>query len=121
MRLSRFEVPEQPGVYAWYRNGSRVYVGKAGCLKARIGGDHLGKGLCVTGSALRRNVAEHLGIAKAADLKARRRTLDPREAKAIRQWIEDCEVTWIICSSETSACDLEGKLKQEFRPPLTKI
>jgi len=38
----------------------------------------------MTGSALRRNIAEHLGISTAADIKARRYQPSPEEVDAVR-------------------------------------
>jgi excinuclease UvrABC nuclease subunit len=34
--LEKAEIPEKPGVYAHYRDGVRMYVGKADCLQNRI-------------------------------------------------------------------------------------
>jgi hypothetical protein len=45
--LLRARIPVAPGVYAWYRNGSRAYVGKATSLQNRIGSNHLGRGVCM--------------------------------------------------------------------------
>jgi len=49
-----------------------VYVGKAKSLSSRLGKAHPGRGVSMTNSALRRNVAEHLGIAAANDIKTGR-------------------------------------------------
>ena len=68
--LRKANIPELPGVYAVYRDGERMYVGKANCLRNRVWKDHWGLGKCLTGSALRRNVAKHLDIASSADIKA---------------------------------------------------
>jgi len=60
--LRSSDIPESPGVCALYRDDSRMYVGKADCLRDRIWKNHSGRGAVMTGSAMRRNVAEHLGI-----------------------------------------------------------
>ncbi len=119
--LRQAEIPKEPGVYAWFREGLPIYVGKASSLRRRVGGNHLGKGVCLTGSAFRRNVAEHLGIATSADIKAKRREISRKEADAIGIWISNCQVTWIVCDSEFDACSLEDRMKQEYQPPLTKL
>lgn len=53
-------------------DGRAIYVGKAMNLHGRVWKKHMGLGAVMTGSAFRRNVAAHLGIASAADIKARR-------------------------------------------------
>jgi excinuclease UvrABC nuclease subunit len=119
--LSRDVVPDAPGVYAWYRDGQRVYVGKADSLRDRVWGNHLGQSRAPMGSAFRRNVAEHLGFGSAANMKSRTVTLSDEQLAAIRGWIMSCEVAWLVCDSRLAALELETKLKSEFRPPLTKI
>jgi hypothetical protein len=69
--LRKHELPDEPGVYAWYRDGDAIYVGKADSLKDRLA-RHLGRGRVMTSSAFRRNVAEHLGISTATLIKSRR-------------------------------------------------
>jgi len=64
-------IPTDPGVYAWYRRGGAIYVGKADSLQQRLWSNHLGRGRVMTGSAFRRNVAQHLGIATANDIKTK--------------------------------------------------
>jgi hypothetical protein len=49
-----------------------MYVGKADALRDRVRKNHSGRGPVTTSSAPRRNIAAHLGIASAADIKARR-------------------------------------------------
>src|SRR4051812_10076636 len=55
-------IPVSPGVYAWFSAAEPVYAGKAsgrGGLRDRLS-KHLGVGLDLSRSSLRRNVAEHL-------------------------------------------------------------
>src|SRR5262245_47157905 len=85
-------VPSNPGVYAWYRRGRAVYVGKADSLARRVWSNHLGQSRSMSGSAFRRNVAEHLGIATSADIKAKRYVLNEAQLRAVRLWIEGCRV-----------------------------
>jgi len=74
----------------------------------------------MTNSALRRNVAELLGIASSADIKARRYRPTSQDASGVVAWIRECQVAWIECESEGQAIDFERAMKLEWRPPLTK-
>jgi hypothetical protein len=74
----------------------------------------------MTGSALRRNVAEHLGIALAATIKKRQYSPTIEDAARVTAWIDGCEIAWAECGSPTQAEDLERDMKREWRPPLTK-
>lgn len=118
--LTAAHVPDAPGVYAWYRDGQRMYVGKADVLRKRVRGDHLGESKAVSNSAFRRNVAEHLGFGRAADIKKRAVALTDDQLAAMRTWILGCEVAWLTCASKADAIDLETQLKAEHKPPLTK-
>jgi hypothetical protein len=113
-------VPELPGVYAWYRGGDRMYVGKADSLRDRVWGNHLGQGRALSSSAFRRNVAAHLGFGSAAAIKAGDMVLTETQLNEVRQWIMGCEVAWLTCATAADAAALETSLKQEFKPPLTK-
>jgi excinuclease UvrABC nuclease subunit len=113
-------IPDRPGVYALYRDGARLYVGKADRLCSRLWRNHLRKSASMTNSALRRNVAEHLGIATAADIKARRYAPSAVDAKRVSDFIAACEVAWIETATSADALALEARLKREHQPPLTK-
>ncbi len=39
-KLVASDVPHNPGVYAWYRNGRPIYVGKAKSLHQRVWKNH---------------------------------------------------------------------------------
>lgn len=121
--LQRSDLPHpDPGVYALYRDGTPVYVGLAErqSLRERFWGNHRGRGPSMTGSALRRNVAEHLKIASAADLKARRHIPSTSEVQRVNAWIDQCSMTWISCTTPAKAKQLEANMKTEFLPALTK-
>ncbi len=119
--MTRDVVPDEPGAYAWYRDGKRMYVGKAESLRDRVWGNHLGQSKAPTGSAFRRNVAEHLGYGTSAAIKSREVELSTSQLAELRAWIEGCEVAWLTCATKEEAIELEAKLKAEFKPPLTKI
>lgn len=97
-----------------------MYVGKADCLRDRVWKNHSGRGVVMTSSALRRNVAEHLGIATAADITARRYQPRPEEVRAVRDWLDGCDIAWLECESKSAARTLEDDFKAEHRPPLPK-
>jgi hypothetical protein len=119
--LKRDAIPMSPGVYAWYRGVERWYVGKAACLRDRIWGNHLGKGASLSGSALRRNVAEHLDYGDPESTKRGITKLTSEQLDAVRAWLLACDVAWLSCATAAEAVDLEARLKTEFRPQLTKI
>lgn len=118
--LRSADVPTDPGVYAWYRRGRAVYVGKADDLRARVWRNHLGQGRSVRVSAFRRNVAEYLGFGSSADIKAKRIELTSDQLAILRAWILGCRSAWIVCRSKAEAVRLEARLKAEWMPPLTK-
>lgn len=118
--LGRIDIPPSPGVYAWYRRGRAIYVGKADSLQLRLWRQHLGQSASLRNSAFRRNVAEFLGLGAAADIYSRRVRLDLDQLRAVRQWIMACSVAWVECSSEPEAVALEEALKAERLPRLTK-
>lgn len=113
---------DSPGVYALYRNGAPVYVGLAASqsLRARVWNSHRGRGRSMTGSALRRNVAELLGIASSADIKARRYSPTTEDARRVVEWLDGCEISWVRCAVASEASDLESAMKAELLPLLTK-
>jgi hypothetical protein len=81
--LDRALIPKgRPGVYAFYRDGSAVYVGKATDLDDRVWCKHLNQKLTMGDSALRRNVAELLGIATPDEIKKRIYVLTAEEVAA---------------------------------------
>ena len=114
-------VPLTPGVYAFYRFAGRVYVGMAGDagLRRRLG-DHLTTKRGMTDSALRRNTAEHLGIASAADIKSRRYEPNDDDRDRVVAFVQSMEVAWVECATEQEARELEERLKREYLPFLTK-
>lgn len=90
--LKKSDIPIHPGAYALYRNAERMHVGKAASLQSRIWNNHCGKGSVMTGSALRRNIAEHLGIAAPADIKSRRYIPTAQDVADVRAWLEQAEI-----------------------------
>lgn len=118
--LKKSDVPTSPGVYALYRRGQPMYVGKATCLQDRVWKNHSGRGTSMGTSAMRRNVAEHLGIATAKDIKDGIYKVTEAEASRVRRWLDGCEIVWRECETEAAAKLLETEMKAEYLPPLTK-
>lgn len=118
--LRAIDVPTSPGVYAWYRRGRAVYVGKANGLRDRAWTSHLGQSRTLGRSAFRRNVAEHLGFGAANDIKEKRVRPTPEQLAEVRAWIVGCSVAWIECETGAAAKRLEGDMKLEWLPPLTR-
>ena len=95
-------------------------LGKANSLRDRVWGNHSGRGMSLTGSALRRNVAEYLGIASAADIKTGRYRPTAEEVAKVRAWLDGCDVAWVECETPAAALRLEYEMKADGKPPLTK-
>jgi Holliday junction resolvase RusA-like endonuclease len=112
--------PSGPGVYAWYRNSTPIYVGKAASLRSRLWRNHLGRGRSMTNSAFRRNVAEELGIAAASAIKDGVYVPSAEDVQSVNEWVRGCEGAWIVCESHDAAIELEKAMKREWLPPLTK-
>ncbi len=119
--IHRHTVPTEPGAYAWYLGPDPVYVGKADDLRARVWGQHLSKAPALGSSAFRRNVAEHLGIAAAQEITSGAYKASRDDLDQIREFIESCELAWLVTETPDAAVALETALKQEWTPPLTKL
>lgn len=118
--LRKEDIPLDPGVYALYHADKPMYVGKAKSLQGRVWKNHSGRGRGMGASAMRRNVAEHLGIATANEIKERLYRVSHEEAGHVRAWLDRCEIAWHKCPTETAAVELEKAMKREYLPPLTK-
>jgi len=115
-------IPNAPGVYAFYREGDRVYVGRAianGGLRKRLVGMHLLTGADVSWSAFRRNVAEAQGVPTSVT-RVHADTLTVDQLDMLNDWDAGCEVAWTECLTVEEAKALEVSLKADFKPPLTK-
>lgn len=91
--LRRADLPIDPGVYAWYRRGRAVYVGKGDSLAVRLS-CHLSKGRSLANSAFRRNVAQHLGIASARAIYLGEYVPTDDDLRRIRIFVESCRVAF---------------------------
>lgn len=115
-------IPVSPGVYAWFRSGEPIYAGNAsggGGLRDRLG-KHLGVGLDLSRSSLRRNVAEYLLSVPTADSRRRPSIMTSDQVSAINAWIRDLEVSWLALPTPADAVEFERELLHECMPPLSK-
>lgn len=120
--LSRAELPDAPGVYLWRRDGRPVYVGMSASLRGRAWGRHLGGGVSLAGSSLRRNVCWLLfGIPPNITSGPARQKVTAEQAAAIRDWLLGCDLSWLEVSSEAAAGELERRLRSEYLPALNRV
>ncbi|MCA0180420.1 MAG: hypothetical protein LCH77_12680 [Actinobacteria bacterium] len=120
--LARAQVPDEPGVYLWRHQGRAVYVGMATSLRGRAWSKHLGRGLSVAGSSLRRNVCELLfGIPPSVTRNPNQQKVTAEQAAAIHDWLRSCNLSWQECSTVDAADQLERRLRREFMPPLNRL
>lgn len=119
--LTRADLPNEPGVYLWSRGGVPQYVGTATSLQKRLS-THLGGGVSLAGSALRRNVCELLfQIPPNVTGSPTRQKVTTEQATAIRSWLLGCEISWLRARTELDATALEARLRHAFRPPLNRV
>ena len=117
--LARAQVP---GVYLRRHDGQAVYVGMATRLRGRAWNKHLGGGVSLSGSSLRRNVCELLfGIPPNITGRPTRQKITTEQAAAIRDWLLACELSWQSCATVLEADQLERRLRAEFLPALNRV
>ena len=115
-------MPDEPGVYLWRHDGQAVYVGMATSLRGRAWSKHLGAGVSLSGSSLRRNVCELLfGIPPNITGRPTKQKVTAEQAAAIRGWLLACEVSWLPSATAPEADQLERHLRGMFLPPLNRV
>lgn len=115
--VQRADVPSQPGVYAWFRGGECVYLGKASDLRSRLA-SHLASSLDLSRSTLRSWIAvRELGLTR--EYTRRRPTVMTGEQVAVvNEWINTCELAWTTTGTKEEAAALESRLLRRWRPPI---
>jgi hypothetical protein len=109
-------------VYLWRRAGEAVYVGMSTNLRGRAWSKHLGAGVSLSGSSLRRNVCELLfGIPPNVTGRPTKQKVTIEQATAIRDWLLACDLSWQTCATVLEADQLERRLRGEFLPPLNRV
>lgn len=115
-------IPVGPGVYAWLRSSTPIYAGKAsgsGGLRERLN-KHLGEGLDLSRSSLRRNVAEHLLDIPTSVSRQRPSAMTSDQVSTINGWIRELELTWLEFPTPAQAVAFERELLHEWMPRLSK-
>lgn len=120
--LAPVHLPDTPGVYLWRHENQIAYIGKATSLRRRVWSKHLGAGVSLSGSSLRRNVCECLfGIPPNVTGRPTRQKVTPEQAAEIRDWLVACDLSWQQCALVDDADQLERRLLDEYRPPLNRV
>lgn len=110
-------IPRDPGVYAWFRDGNCVYLGKASSLRSRLS-THLATSLDLSRSTLRSWVAvRELGLERTYT-RRRPSVMTPDQVRVVTAWIHSCELAWVETDSAVSAAALESALLKHWRPPI---
>jgi len=115
-------IPDHPGVYAWFDSAVPIYAGKAsgsGGLRERLG-KHLGLGLDLSRSSLRRNVAEHLLGVPTSLSRQRPSVMTSEQVSTVNAWIRKLEVVWLVLPTSAAAVAFERELFREWMPSLSK-
>ncbi|WP_374113575.1 GIY-YIG nuclease family protein [Microbacterium sp. zg.B48] len=115
--IQRGDVPDGPGVYAWFRDGDCVYLGKASNLRSRLG-THLGTSLDLSRSTVRSWVAvRELNLTR-EHTRRRPTVMTDEQVAIVTEWIRSCDLSWVTSASSEEAASLEAKLLAAWRPPL---
>jgi hypothetical protein len=115
------------GVYQYYRKNELVYIGNAKDLAERRNNHFDSTPSAMTGSAPRRNVAEHLWEYVPSKIKSGETVLTQKQRDEITAWFEACErKEWQTCC-EGAALALERERIDDYerlhgrKPLLNKI
>lgn len=113
--LERGQIPTNPGVYLWFRDGECIYVGIAGNLRQRFS-NHRSQKNDMSGSTLRSWVAvELLGMERELT-RLRPSIITEDQTAQVNAWVAQCEVAWVVLNSRDDASFLEAKLLRTMRP-----
>lgn len=110
-KLDLDEVPETPGLVAWFRDGVCIYLSASSNLRRRIT-EHLSTSQDLTRSNLRARVAvDVLGVDR-----ARARRISQEQADAVAEWLRRCDVGWLVTDRRSDAARLRTQLLERIRP-----
>ncbi|GAA1145672.1 SIR2 family protein [Microbacterium natoriense] len=109
------DLPNSPGLIAWFRDGKCIYIGISGDLRHRIG-EHLSTRTDLSRSTLRSWVAvELLGIARERT-RQRPSVITQDEADAVAAWLNECEIGWKVTERRADASRMKDDLLSQMRP-----
>ncbi|WP_404772477.1 GIY-YIG nuclease family protein [Agromyces mediolanus] len=115
--IRRSDIPDRPGVYAWFRDDECVYLGKASNLRSRIS-THLRTSLDLSRSTLRSWVAvRELGLTR-EQTRRRPTVMTDVQVAVVTAWIRSCDLAWLTTGSKEEAASLEARLLSEWHPPI---
>lgn len=115
--VDRRDIPAGPGVYAWFRDGDCVYLGKASSLRSRLN-THLGTSLDLSRSTLRSWIAvRELGLDR-AHTRHRPTRMTSDQVAVVNDWIGACDLAWVETATKEEAAALESRLLGAWRPPI---
>lgn len=121
--VPRAEIPTDPGIYIWFRDGQPIYVGEglgAKGLRRRLS-SHFSKGADLSRSTLRASVAvAQLGIDRSV-ARQRPSLVNADQIAVVNQWLASCELGWIAFEGPEEAHALEVRLRDEWLPPLNLV
>lgn len=113
--VRREEIPEAPGLIAWFRGGECVYVGISGNLRRRIS-EHLSTTPDLSQSTLRSWVAvDILGLSRTRT-RERPSTVSEEHAVAVADWLAQCDVGWKATERRADASRMREELLTQMRP-----
>lgn len=116
-QLALAEVPCEPGVHAWFREGQCVHVGETGNLRSRLR-THLSTSRDLSRSTFRSWVAVR-EVARTREYTRRRPSaMTDAEIAVVTAWIRECDVAWIITKTKRDAAQLMAAFIASYRPPL---
>ncbi|MFB9309793.1 hypothetical protein BJY17_000750 [Agromyces hippuratus] len=115
--LNKAEIPAQPGLYAWFRDGECLYLGIAGDLRDRLT-SHRSASNDLSRSTFRSWVAVHVLGLDRATTRQRPSIVTDDQARAVNAWIAACDLAWLTQATREDAAVLESSLLAEQQPLL---
>jgi GIY-YIG catalytic domain len=109
--LIAVDIPSEPGIYAWYRDGTLFYVGESRRgLRSRLWGNHLGGN--ARSSTLRNKVAKSFGFPAIGP-----RKYGPEAEQAISSKLRECGLRFLAVPIEAIA-EAQSDLISKLDPPM---
>ncbi|KRD53949.1 hypothetical protein ASE34_02345 [Microbacterium sp. Root280D1] len=113
--ISRLQLPDTPGLIAWFREGECIYIGISGHIRDRIN-DHISSRPDFSRSTLRSWVAvEILGLTR-EKTRQRPSAITHKQADEVVAWLKQCEVGWKVTERRADASRMKEDLLSQMRP-----